>query len=130
MSTDAVIEKEIQEKGLTAPRITPADVEAEIRSAHYFIASDAIQHDNAFHEFPQDAGWLLGRTQVLTICVLQMTNGFVISGESAPVDSANFDAEVGRKAARANAIEKVWPLLGFRLRDKLSNDELCKPGIP
>jgi hypothetical protein len=32
------IEQEIQAKGLTAPRVTPADVEANIASEHYFTA--------------------------------------------------------------------------------------------
>ena len=39
---DDAIEAEIKAKGLTAPRVTPADIEANIASAHYFIASDAI----------------------------------------------------------------------------------------
>ena len=34
------IEQEIQAKGLTAPRITPADIEANIASEHYFTAAD------------------------------------------------------------------------------------------
>lgn len=37
---DHAIEQEIQAKGLTAPRITPADVEANIASEHYFTADD------------------------------------------------------------------------------------------
>ena len=36
------IEKEIQEKGLTAPRITPADIEANIASEHYFTAMNGV----------------------------------------------------------------------------------------
>lgn len=47
-------------------------------------------------------------------------NGFAITGESACVSQENFDAEIGRKIARANAIEKIWPLLGFRLADRLN----------
>lgn len=39
--TDAAIEKEIQAKGLTAPRITPADIEANIVGEHYFTAAEA-----------------------------------------------------------------------------------------
>ena len=36
------IEQEIQAKGLTAPRITPADIEANIASEHYFTAQEGI----------------------------------------------------------------------------------------
>ncbi|HAL1282790.1 TPA: hypothetical protein H5R18_004651, partial [Escherichia coli] len=32
----------------------------------------------------------------------------------------NFDAEIGRKVARKNAIEKIWPLEGYLLKQKLS----------
>lgn len=116
---DQAIENEIQAKGLTAPRVTPADIENEIRSVHYFVASDAIQHDNAVHECG-DGGWLLGSTQLLTFCVIQLRNGFTVTGESACASPENFDAELGRKIARQNAVNKVWPLLGFRLRDKLA----------
>lgn len=112
------IEQEIQAKGLTAPRITPADIEAAIGSVHYFIASDAIQHDLAVHECGPE-GWRLGSTQLLTICVLQLRNGFTVTGESACASPENFDAEIGRKIARQNAVQKVWPLEGYLLRERL-----------
>lgn len=113
------IEQEIQVKGLTAPRITPADIEASIASEHYFIASDAIQHQNAVHACGDD-GWYLGATQLLTFCVLQLRNGFTVTGESACASPENFDAEIGRKIARQNAVAKVWPLLGYELRTRLA----------
>ena len=34
------IEKEIQDKGLTAPRVTPDDLKANIVSEHYFTAKE------------------------------------------------------------------------------------------
>ena len=40
------IEQEIQAKGLTAPRITPADIEANIASEHYFTAEDGVGRAN------------------------------------------------------------------------------------
>lgn len=122
MATDQQIEQEIQAKGLTAPRITPSDIEANIASEHYFVASDAIQHDNAVNHAAKDiGGWVLGGTQLLTFCVLQLRNGFTVTGESACASPENFDAEMGRKIARQNAINKVWPLMGYELRSKLSN---------
>lgn len=117
---DNEIESEIQAKGLTAPRVTPSQVDAEIRSEHYFVASDAIQMDSAVHEFPAEDGWVLGNTQTLTICVIQLKNGYTVTGESACASLANFDAEIGRRIAREKAVEKIWPLLGFRLRDELA----------
>ncbi|MBG4448712.1 hypothetical protein I5F71_02860 [Pseudomonas aeruginosa] len=117
--TGDAIEQEIQAKGLTAPRVTPADIEASIASEHFFIASDAIQHQNAVHACGDD-GWYLAATQLLTFCVLQLRNGFTVTGESACASPENFDAEVGRKIARQNAVAKVWPLLGYELRTRLA----------
>lgn len=116
--TDQTIEKEIQAKGLTAPRVTPADIEANIASEHYFLASDAMQQERAVHV--SDAiGWVLGSTQLLTICILKMRNGFTVTGESACASPENFDAELGRKIARENAVKKIWPLLGYQLKERL-----------
>jgi len=48
-------------------------------------------------------------------------------GLTAPrVTPENFDAEIGRKIARQNAVAKVWPLLGFRLRDELARPVLTE----
>jgi hypothetical protein len=54
---------------------------------------------------------------LLTFCVLILRNGFTVTGESACASPENFDAEIGRQIARKKAVEKVWPLLGFRLRE-------------
>ena len=118
---DQAIEAQIQAKGLTAPRVTPADIESNIASEHYFVASDAIQHDNAVNHAAKDiGGWVLGGTQLLTFCVLQLRNGFTVTGESACVSPENFDAEIGRRVARENAVNKMWPLLGYALKDKMA----------
>ena len=113
--TDNQIEDEIQAKGLTAPRVTPADIEANIASEHYFTADDgawgAARHQNK-PKHPQ--------LSLLTFCVLVLRNGFTVTGESACASPENFDAEVGRKIARANAVNKVWPLMGYALRERLA----------
>lgn len=116
---DQTIENEIQAKGLTAPRVTLQDIENEIASEHYFTAEQGVtgalidSDGEVAHGAPASLG-------LLTFCVLQMRNGFTITGESACASPENFDAELGRKIARQNAVSKVWPLLGFRLRDTLS----------
>lgn len=113
------IEQEIQAKGLTAPRVTPADIEAEIVTEHYFTAEDGV-----LFNMPEDAVYgshpCPDELSLLTFCVLVLRNGFTVTGESACASRENFDAEIGRKIARQNAIAKVWPLLGFRLRDQLA----------
>ena len=110
--TDYAIENEIQEKGLTAPRITPADIEANIIGEHYFTAGEAI----AALGQPTDPN---SPTDLLTFCVLVLHNGFTVTGESACASPENFDAELGRKIARRNAEAKIWPLMGYELRGKL-----------
>ena len=60
----------------------------------------------------------------LTICILTMVNGFMVHGVSAPASVANFDAEVGRTYAYENAFKQLWPLEGYLLREKLSQQEV------
>jgi len=112
---DSAIEQEIKAKGLTAPRVTPADIAKEIVSEHYFTAMDGVAGAGHTNEHDCNDETL----ELLTFCVLVLQNGFTITGESACASPENFDAEIGRKIARENAVNKIWPLLGFRLRDTL-----------
>lgn len=129
MSTDQAIEQEIQAKGLTAPRVTPDDIKANIKSEHYFTALEGVMGASRLGtglnivESAKDtanASRSLGHLGLLTFCVLVMRNGFTVTGESACASPENFDAEMGRKIARENAINKVWPLMGYELRTKLA----------
>ena len=126
---DDAIEREIKAKGLTAPRVTPADIEANIASEHYFTAEDGAYGALAMETVlgDQDSRAVLyGKSAdipdelgLLTFCVLVLRNGFTVTGESACASPENFDAEVGRKIARANAINKIWPLMGYQLKEQL-----------
>lgn len=118
---DSAIEQEIQAKGLTAPRVTSADIEANICGETYFTAADGLKgvlHCNSLLVSPDVE--VYGPLALLTFCVLQLRNGFTVTGESACASPENFDAEVGRKIARANAVNKIWPLMGYELRTKLA----------
>lgn len=122
--TGQSIENEIQAKGLNSPRVTPTDVEKEIRSEHYFTAADGRSGaiGNCTYEgreSPMADDYDLQPLGLLTFCVLVLRNGFTVTGESACASPENFNEEIGRKIARQNAVAKVWPLLGFRLRDML-----------
>lgn len=125
MNDNETIEQEIQNKGLTAPRVTPGDIEAEIVSQHYFTAYDGragalTANTYVGREAPQDDDADLDPLRCLTFCVLVLRNGFTVTGESACASPENFNAEIGRKVARQKAVSKIWPLLGFRLRDQLA----------
>jgi hypothetical protein len=115
--TDEQIEKEIQAKGLNAPRITPADIEANIASEFCFTASEGVLGATDMGTRPAGIADSLNR---LTICVLVLRNGFTVTGESACVSPENFDAEIGRKVARRNALSKLWPLMVYELAERLS----------
>ena len=122
---DQAIEQEIQAKGLTAPRVTPADIEANIVSEHYFTARDGRRGaiaDGTYvgRERPQFGEADLAALDLLTFCVLVLRNGFTVTGESACASPENFDAELGRKIARQNAMQKIWPLMGYELRSQLA----------
>lgn len=118
--TDNQIEQEIQAKGLTAPRITPADIEANISGEYYIDAGKAVQASMADQDEMTRLTGAHSALRLLTFCVLVLRNGFTVTGESACASPENFDAEVGRKIARANAVNKVWPLMYYELRSKLA----------
>lgn len=92
------LEREIQAKADKAPRVTPADVKAEIVDETYTVLPS-------------------GR---VTVCELTLKNGFTVRGESAVVHIENFNEGIGRQVARENAEKEIWQLLGFRLRDELA----------
>ena len=114
-NSDHSIERLIQAKGKTAPRITPADIEANIASEVYFTAAQGCVGSGMTaetHLCPQSLN-------LLTFCVLVLNNGFTVIGESACASPENFDAEIGRRVARDNAVQKIWPLMGYALKDRL-----------
>ena len=138
-TSDAGIERLIQAKGKTAARVTPADIEANIASEHYFTAGEGVIGAFVAGEFGAHGGdtvavrrdiaspeVLKPSLNLLTFCVLVLRNGFTVTGESrwrallgnsGPAASTeNFDAEIGRRIARENAVQKIWPLMGYELR--------------
>lgn len=118
------IEQEIQAKGLTAPRVTPQHIEGVIVSEHYFTAAEGVHGANELlkpHESPIDYYQEVHPSEsLLTFCVLVLKNGFTVTGESACASPENFDPEIGRKIARENAVNKIWILEGYLLKQKLS----------
>ena len=121
------IEQEIQAKGLTAQRVTPEDIEANIVSEFYFTAADAYRNNPCYdpNGHPHEPLPAPASLELLTFCVLVLRNGFTVPGESACASPENFDAEIGRKIARQNAVQKLWPLMGYALKERLaSNKEL------
>lgn len=97
MRDEKAMEAEIAAKGLTAPRVTPDDVDRTIVGEHY-------------HVFPDTT---------VTVCCLVLRNGYTVIGHSAAASPQNFDQALGRRIARDDARQKIWPLLGYALRQRL-----------
>lgn len=94
---DQKLEYEIQNKGLNAPRLTPAHIDSVIKEIKYYVVPNTTT----------------------TICSLILLNGFVVNGESAAASKENFDEGIGRKIAYENARDKIWMLEGYLLKQKL-----------
>lgn len=99
-----------------APRVTMADIEAAISADFFFTAADGVFGASGHRPNSVRAGTALG---LLTFCVLVLKNGYTVTGESACVSPENFNAEIGRRVAREDAVRKLWPLLGYQLREQL-----------
>lgn len=118
--SDKEIEQQIQAKGLTAPRITPQHINSVIVGEHYFTAGDGYAGAAALTIAEGDTISPPPQLDLLTFCVLVLKNGFTVTGESACASPENFDPEIGRKIARDNAVNKIWMLEGYLLKQSLS----------
>lgn len=122
-STDPGIERQIQTKGLTAPRVTPASLMENIDSAHFFTAKQGVlgelSSDGVLPSMYERANAAPAALGLLTFCVLVLKNGFTVTGESACASPENFDADIGRQIALENAKQKIWPLMGYQLKEQL-----------
>ena len=99
---EKALEQEIQARGLTAPRITPADLDDNIAD------TEIVKH-------------VTKSGKVLRWAVLTTRNGYAVVGKpSASVSPENDNAEIGEKVAIDNARGELWPLMGYELQSKLS----------
>lgn len=122
-NTEQQIEQEIQDKGLSAPRLTPDFIDSKIKAIRYLSGGvePAYAHEDYFAKEDKS-------TPCLTICILTLENGFTVTGESACASPENFDKLIGQKIAYQNAREKIWMLEGYLLKDKLYQQS--KPSTP
>ena len=97
MSHEHDIEAQIRAKNLNAPRLTPADIDAQIKYCEY---------------------WAVPNTTT-TVCAMILQNNFVVTGTSAAASMANFDQAIGQQIAYTNAREQIWQLQGYLLKQKL-----------
>ena len=91
----------------TAPRVSLQSMQEKIVNRYDFTAGEVLAAP-AGHPL-----WLL------SICILEMENGFMLIGKSAPASPENFNAELGAKLAYEDCIRQLWPLEGYLLRHEL-----------
>lgn len=104
-------------------KVTLEDIESNILAEYYFTAAEGLRGSCNGYELLDKVYEALDQ---VTFCVLVLRNGTKISGVNyGSIDPAQHSAEDGRKYARENAIEQIWPLLGYELRTKLLAQQGC-----
>ena len=98
---EQVVEASLQAAGVTAPRLTPEDVTANIVDVEY------VTH--------QTKGG-----QVLRWAVITTKSGAAVTGRpSVSVSPENDRPLIGMDVAYENARLEMWPLMGYALKEKL-----------
>ncbi len=108
------VEKACVEKGLDAPRVTKAQIDALMASLTYKVTT------------------IPGTT--VTVCAALMPDGYMVGiGYSACVSPANFNEEIGNgvaaRNAKADAEKNLWQMEGYVLRHVLKGTALLA-GFP
>lgn len=84
----------------TAPRVTEESIKAKIARVDYL-----------YHEH-------------MTVCIIEMRNGFFVIGNAAPADKRNHCYDIGERYAYENAFKQLWQLEGYLLREHLWEREV------
>ena len=93
-----------------APRVTEDYIKSRIEEVHFTFMKDTTRADDT-----------------TTICTIYLDNGYTVRGESACVNPENFDPEIGKHYAEADAMKKLWPLFGFLLAEVTFNKPVSEP---
>ncbi|QOR55739.1 MAG: hypothetical protein YHS30scaffold667_35 [Phage 65_10] len=99
---DQAVEDACIAKGLNAPRVTKDELHANI------VSKEFVRH-------------VAPSGQVLRWAVLTTKSGYAVTGRpSVSVSPANDNAEVGESVAFDNAVNELWPLMGYALKERLA----------
>ena len=95
---EQALEAAIQAKGLTtAPRVTPAAIDAMIKTTELIKIEPSIM-----------------------LCVLTLHNGVTVVGKNlGPISAENYDEGIAKQKAHADARGQLWPLAGFLLAEDI-----------
>lgn len=64
------------------------------------------------------------RKNKLTVCIITLNNGFMVTGETGVIRPELYDAELGKKYSEENARNKIWFYLGVCLQESISSINL------
>jgi hypothetical protein len=104
---DDGIEQALKAKGKNGPRVTPADLDANI------VSTEIVKH-------------VAPSGQILRWAVLTVQNGFAVTGRpSAAISAENDDAAIGVATAVENARNELWTLMGFELKQRLYDGQVA-----
>lgn len=94
--TDLITDAELETKlaASPAPRVTKEQMTACISDVSYTRIGETLTH-----------------------AAIKLDNGYIVTGESACVNVANYNQEIGEKIAYDNAYNKLWALFGFLLAE-------------
>ena len=102
MSTDQQIEQQIQAAQLTAPRVKPEDLTANI------VDTEFVTHVSK-------------GGQVLRWAILTTASGYAVVGKpSVAVSPENDNEQIGQEVAYENSRNELWPLMGYALKERLA----------
>ena len=82
-----------------------------------------VLHGGLLHisgQIPFDTEGQLIRGRIgdtMTVCSLVLHSGFVVIGQSACIDPAKYDEAVGCEMARKNAVNQLWALEGYHVKE-------------
>jgi hypothetical protein len=76
--------------------LTLGDILAKVKRADYLVMPDSTT----------------------TVCQLKLENGYTVIGQSACVDPRKFNKAMGEQYAYENAIDKIWELEGYLLKQR------------
>lgn len=97
MSSVSEDELKAHQKNIGGKRVTLDGLKANIKSVEFMV-----------HPGSQ-----------LTLCIITLLNGYTVTGESACADPTMFNEEIGRKISQENAEKKIWPLMGYALKQEI-----------
>lgn len=92
MLTNQQLEEKLEQS--PAPRVTVEQMQSRIKEVTYHKIGSTV-----------------------TLCNIELDNGYSVRGESACVNPANYNEEIGNKIAYDNAFRQLWALFGFLLAE-------------